>query len=68
MFSEGQSNRGKSVVSSFIARLFDQELVSSIPLHQLHQLADHFCRAKLAEKKMNVAGEIAGRARKGHSQ
>ena len=59
MFFKGQPNSGKSVVSSFIARLFDQELVSSIPLHQL---ADRFFRAELAGKKFNVAGEIAGRA------
>lgn len=59
LFFRGQPNSGKSVVSSFIAHLFDQELVSSIPLHQL---ADRFFRAELAGKKINVAGEIAGRA------
>lgn len=58
LFFKGQPNSGKSVISSFIARLFDQELVSSIPLHQL---ADRFFRAELAGKKINVAGEIAGR-------
>lgn len=59
MFFKGQPNSGKSVVSEFITRLFDKELVSNIPLHQL---GDRFFRAELAGKKLNVAGEIAGRA------
>lgn len=59
LFFKGQPNSGKSVVSSFISRLFDKELVSNIPLHQL---GDRFFRAELAGKKLNVAGEIAGRA------
>lgn len=59
MFFKGQPNSGKSVISSFISRLFDKKLVSSIPLHQL---GNRFFRAELAGKKLNVAGEIAGRA------
>lgn len=59
LFFKGQPNSGKSVVSSLAARLFDKELVSNIPLHQL---ADRFFRAELAGKKLNVAGELAGRA------
>ena len=59
LFFKGQPNSGKSVMSSFISRLFDKELVSNIPLHQL---GDRFFRAELAGKKLNVAGEIAGRA------
>lgn len=61
MFFKGQPNSGKSVIASFIARLFDTELVSNIPLHQL---GDRFFRAELFGKKLNVAGEIAGRALK----
>lgn len=61
MFFKGQPNSGKSVIASFIARLFDTELVSNIPLHQL---GDRFFRAELSGKKLNVAGEIAGRALK----
>lgn len=59
LFFKGQPNSGKSVMSSFISRLFDTDLVSNIPLHQL---GDRFFRAELAGKKLNVAGEIAGRA------
>lgn len=59
MFLKGQPNSGKSVISSFISKLFAPELVSNIPLHQL---GDRFFRAELAGKKLNVAGEIAGRA------
>ena len=58
LFLKGQPNSGKSVISSFIAKLFDAELVSNIPLHQL---GDRFFRAELFGKKLNVAGEIAGR-------
>lgn len=57
LFFKGQPNRGKSVMCSFISRLFDKEVVSNIPLHQL---GDRFFRAELAGKKLNVAGEIAG--------
>ena len=56
---KGQPNSGKSVISSFIIRLPGKKLVSNIPLHQL---GDRFFRAELAGKKLNVAGEIAGRA------
>lgn len=59
LFLKGQPNTGKSVISEFITRLFDPALVSNIPLHQL---VDRFFRAELAGKKLNVAGEIAGRA------
>lgn len=59
LFLKGQPNTGKSVISEFITRLFDPALVSNIPLHQL---GDRFFRAELAGKKLNVAGEIAGRA------
>lgn len=57
LFLKGQPNSGKSVIGAFISRLFDQELVSNIPLHQL---GDRFFRAELAGKKLNVAGEISG--------
>lgn len=57
LFLKGQPNSGKSVMGTFIARLFDQELVSNVPLHQL---GDRFFRAELAGKKLNAAGEISG--------
>lgn len=59
LFFKGQPNSGKSVMSTFIARLFDTELVCNIPLHQL---GDRFFRAELSGKKLNAAGELAGRA------
>lgn len=58
-FLKGQPNSGKSVISEFIGQLFDSSLVSNVPLHQL---GDRFFRAELAGKKVNIAGEIAGRA------
>ena len=57
LFFKGQPNSGKSVMGNFITRLFDQELVSNI---SLHQLGERFFRAELAGKKLNVAGEISG--------
>ena len=57
-FLQGQPNSGKSVISEFVGKLFDPSLVSNIPLHQL---GDRFSRAELAGKKVNIAGEIAGR-------
>ncbi len=57
LFLKGQPNSGKSVIGAFISRLFDQELVSNIPLHQL---GDRFFRAELAGRKLNTAGEISG--------
>lgn len=59
MFLKGQPNSGKSVIASFITRLFDPEQVSNVPLHQL---GDRFFKAELFGKKLNAAGEIAGRA------
>lgn len=59
LFLKGQPDTGKSVISEFITRLFDDELISSIPLHEL---SSRFFKAELAMKKLNVAGEIAGRA------
>lgn len=59
LFLKGQPNSGKSVISEFIARLFKPSLVSNVPLHNL---GDRFSRAELAGKKLNVAGEIAGRS------
>lgn len=58
-FLKGQPNSGKSVILEFIGQLFDSSLVSNVPLHQL---GDRFFRAELAGKKVNIAGEIAGRA------
>lgn len=58
-FMQGQPNSGKSVVAEFVGKLFDPSLVSNIPLHQL---GDRFSRDELAGKKVNIAGEIAGRA------
>lgn len=58
-FLQGQPNSGKSVVAEFVGKLFDPSLVSNI---SLHQLGDRFSRAELAGKKVNIAGEIAGRA------
>lgn len=60
-FFKGQPNSGKSVIVAFISKLFDPELVVNIPLHQL---GDRFLRAELAGKKVNVSGELAGRALK----
>lgn len=59
LFLQGQPNSGKSVIVEFISRLFNPGLVSHIPLHQL---GDRFFRAELAGRKLNAAGEIAGRA------
>lgn len=58
MFLKGEPDSGKSVVASFITRLFDPELVSNIPLHKL---SDRFNKAELFGKKLNVAGEIQGK-------
>lgn len=58
-FLQGQPNSGKSIVAEFVGRLFAPSLVSNVPLHQL---GDRFSRAELAGKKVNIAGEIAGRA------
>jgi len=60
-FFKGQPNSGKSVIVAFISKLFDPELVVNIPLHQL---GDRFLRAELSGKKVNVSGELAGRALK----
>lgn len=60
-FFKGQPNSGKSVIVAFISRLFDPELIVNIPLHQL---GDRFLRAELAGRKVNVSGELAGRALK----
>ncbi len=60
-FLKGQPNSVKSVISEFICRLFDSALISNVPLHQL---GNRFARAELAGKKVNVAGEIAGRTLK----
>lgn len=57
-FFKGQPNSGKSVIATFISQLFDSELVTNIPLHQL---GDRFFRAELAGKKLNVSAELAGR-------
>lgn len=59
LFLKGQPDTGKSVISEFITRLFDDELISNVPLHEL---SSRFFKAELAMKKLNVAGEIAGRA------
>lgn len=61
LFLKGQPNSGKSVMGDFVSRLFDRELVSNIPLHQL---GDRFFRAELIGKKLNVAGEISGKTLK----
>ena len=58
-FLKGQPNSGKSVIAEFIGRLFDEPLVSDVPLHEL---GGKFSRAQLAGKKVNISGEIAGRA------
>ena len=58
-FLQGQPNSGKSIVAEFTGQMFDPSLVSNVPLHQL---GDRFSRAELAGKKVNIAGEIAGRA------
>lgn len=58
-FLKGQPNSGKSVISEFIGRLFDPSLISDVPLHEL---GGKFSRAQLAGKKVNISGEIAGRA------
>lgn len=58
LFLKGQPNSGKSVALEFITSLFDSSVISNI---QLHDLGDKFGRAELAGKKLNSAGEIAGR-------
>ena len=47
-FLKGQPNSGKSVIAEFIGRLFDEPLVSDVPLHEL---GGKFSRAQLAGKK-----------------
>lgn len=58
LFLQGQPNSGKSIILAFLRRLLDDDLVASV---QLHQLGERFNRAELAGKKLNIAGEIAGR-------
>lgn len=58
LFLKGLPNSGKSVISAFIARLFEPDLVSNV---LLHQLGNRFFRAELAGKKLNVVGEMAGK-------
>lgn len=56
LFLKGQPNSGKSVITALTSRLFDSELITNIPLHQL---GDRFFRAELSGKKLNAAGEMA---------
>ncbi len=58
-FLKGQPDSGKSIITTFVTRLFMPEFVAHIPLHHLN---NRFYRAELAGKKLNTAGEIAGRA------
>lgn len=58
LFLLGQPNSGKSIIAALLRHLLDDELVASV---QLHQLGDRFNKAELAGKKLNVAGEIAGK-------
>ncbi|MBD5160811.1 MAG: hypothetical protein HDT14_02075 [Oscillibacter sp.] len=58
LFLKGLPDSGKSVVSKFAAQLFDPNLVSNV---FLHELGDKFLRAELVGRKLNVAGEIAGK-------
>ena len=57
LFLKGEPDSGKSVIVNFVTRLFDSELVSSVPLHKL---AGRFNKAELFGKKLNVSGEIQG--------
>lgn len=55
LFLKGAPDSGKSVVSEFIRHLFEDTLVSAVPLHKL---SDRFNKAELFGKKLNAVGEI----------
>nr|WP_326184697.1 phage/plasmid primase, P4 family [uncultured Oscillibacter sp.] len=59
LFLKGEADSGKSVMLEFISKLFDRSLVTNIPLHEL---SSPFNRAELFGKKLNIAGEIKGKA------
>lgn len=54
-FLKGEPDSGKSVIAEFVRLLFEEGLVSSVPLHKL---SDRFNKAELFGKKVNIAGEI----------
>ena len=56
---KGAPNSGKSVILSFVARLFDEDPCFQ---HSVAPARRQIFRAELAGKKLNTAGEIAGRA------
>ena len=58
-FLKGAPDSGKSIMLDFISKLLDPTLISSIPLHKLHE---RFNRAVLCGKKINVSGEIVGKS------
>ncbi len=57
-FFNGAPDSGKSVMLDFIGKLLAETVISSVPLHELH---DKFKRAELMGKKLNNSGEIAGK-------
>lgn len=58
LFFKGAADSGKSVLLTFIERLFQSEAIANIPLHKI---ADRFSTAELCGKKLNCAGEIKGK-------
>lgn len=58
LFLKGEGDSGKSVLASFVTKLFDPGLVSNI---QLNKLSSRFNVAELYGKKLNVAGEMQGK-------
>lgn len=58
-FFNGAPDSGKSVMLDFIGKLLSETVISSVPLHELH---DKFKRAELMGKKLNISGEIAGKS------
>lgn len=58
LFLKGAPDSGKSVIVNFVHSFFEQEVISSV---QLHQLSDRFAKAELFGKKLNVSGEIQGK-------
>lgn len=55
LFLKGAPDSGKSVIAEFIRHLFDDTLVSAVPLHKL---SDRFNTAELFGKKLNIVGEV----------
>ena len=58
----GVPNSGKSLILKFVKRMLGEELVSSIPLHELN---DIFQKAKIFGKRVNIVTEVSKKKLKG---